>query len=702
MIEALKANANHVLTTNNSPAYKSTLSPTLDAFQFLRPGCDAHSFSNYLEKAWHEDPILTLRLIWNLRSIHDGKNDKELFYQAYGWLYENHPRTAIKNLRFLVEPVCSVAKDLDPSASHGYWKDMLNIVALAVNDELRPLRAQTSFLNKSRPKRLHWRERLTRKQQRRVRRKADVRAESKTQQQQEKSRELRVTANKSFHSTFVAKLSDKRFRALYIAVARLFADQLKVDLGVLQLLEQCSQGKEREALLRQLSLAGKWAPTPGHSHDRSTNLATTIAVLVLRDLSVIPRPKLSAPLDRTDISTVDSHIVRSFYQRWILRPLRQVLQCPEPLMAANRWGDIMYTRVPSVCMKRNTLNFFKHDSERFEKYLLDVADGKKTISGATLLPHELLGEVVKLSAKSEYDPTQSRLSKMHIQQRVAETQLRTIEQQWKVMVDRLRQHGPLENSVAICDVSGSMGSPLWFHQRFVQPIHPAMALSLVIAQVAKPPFANVLITFSQHPEFVELNPADGLYQTCQKIAGANWGMNTDLNAVFLNLLLPLAIKHNLKQEDMIKRLFIFSDMQFDESLPKRTSRKSRFSLTRGETVVEQQSTIDWETNHDVIETAFKEAGYELPEIVYWNLAGEYSTAPVTHDKKGVSLMSGFSPSMMKVFLGEDDGDVVENDPAALNEAKDTSARTRSKRLTPVEVMKKVLSRKSYEGLVVVD
>lgn len=81
MIDALKANANHVYTTNGSPTFASTLSPTLDAFEFLSPACEPRSISGYLDKAWNEDPSLTLRIIWNIRSIHEGKSDKMLFYR---------------------------------------------------------------------------------------------------------------------------------------------------------------------------------------------------------------------------------------------------------------------------------------------------------------------------------------------------------------------------------------------------------------------------------------------------------------------------------------------------------------------------------------------------------------------------------------------------------------------------------------------
>lgn len=81
MIDALKATANRTLTENGAPAYSSTESPLLDAFQGLRPHAHGDNISPLLEKAWREDPELTLRIIWNARSIHDGKGEREVFYQ---------------------------------------------------------------------------------------------------------------------------------------------------------------------------------------------------------------------------------------------------------------------------------------------------------------------------------------------------------------------------------------------------------------------------------------------------------------------------------------------------------------------------------------------------------------------------------------------------------------------------------------------
>lgn len=78
MMDALRATG---LTENLANTYTSTLSPTLDAFQVLRPRTRTSELWNALDEAWEEDPALTLRLIWNSRSIIDGKGSVDVFYR---------------------------------------------------------------------------------------------------------------------------------------------------------------------------------------------------------------------------------------------------------------------------------------------------------------------------------------------------------------------------------------------------------------------------------------------------------------------------------------------------------------------------------------------------------------------------------------------------------------------------------------------
>ena len=50
---------------------------------------------------------------------------------------------------------------------------------------------------------------------------------------------------------------------------------------------------------------------------------------------------------------------------------------------------------------------------------------------------------------------------------------------------------------------------------------------------------------------------------------------------------------------------------------------------------------------------YGESGYELPNIIFWNLHSHGTQSPVSFDEKGTALISGFSPSILKsVLAGE--------------------------------------------------
>ena len=304
-----------------------------------------------------------------------------------------------------------------------------------------------------------------------------------------------------------------------------------------------------------------------------------------------------------------------------------------------------------------------------------MASGKRTISGGTLLPHSLLKEALAANAmkKKGVDP-------------VVQADIQVIEAQWKTMVEKLRESGTLDNCMAVCDVSGSMGSlSSQAHDDQVRPILPAVALSIVLAQVSREPWANSFITFSARPQIVKLDPTAGLVETATTMNRANWDMNTDFNAVFTKLILPMAIEHKLAKEEMIKRLFVFSDMEFDQS--------------------QEAGMGQWTTEHEKMAKAFEKAGYDVPEIVYWNLQGAQGAKPVKADWEGVALMSGFSSNMLKVFM--DNGEVEEEEVVEMEENGELEEgivvlKKTKEKMSPEEMMKKALNRPSYATLVVVD
>jgi hypothetical protein len=177
-------------------------------------------------------------------------------------------------------------------------------------------------------------------------------------------------------------------------------------------------------------------------------------------------------------------------------------------------------------------------------------------------------------------------------------------------------------------------------------------------------------------------------------------MNTDFLKVFQDLILPLAIVNKVKPEDMVKRIFVFSDMQFDEANTNATGDA-------------------WATHHQIIKQNFKDAGYEVPQIVYWNLAGGRGQSlpkPVEHDTPGAALVTGYSQALMKIFLDsgmfgeeESEGEVEDDSIDSISGSGDDEEwgvvkekKKKKKTGDPLAVLQKAIGHKAYEMLRVVD
>ena len=396
----------------------------------------------------------------------------------------------------------------------------------------------------------------------------------------------REKAAKAARDMFV---TDEKYRMLHVRVASLFAESLKKDLTAM---------KEEKGV----SLASKWAPTAVKHHDKYTLIVSSISQLLF--------PHHTLQKEGRSYAQYVS-IARDLYRKVYLTPLRQYSKIAERYMSENRWNEIPFERVPSKCMKRNKRLFTEKDKERFEKYLEDVQSGKKTIKSSAMFPHEMVAEVMDKDTST-----------------MEEAVLKTIQLQWEAYVNKLRESGSLSSCMAICDVSGSMSGI---------PMQVAIALSLLVADLAEEPFKGLVCTFSDVPELFVV-PDGPLDVKVQATKGMNWEMNTNVDAVF-DLLLERAVQNKLPKDDMIKRLFIFSDMQFDEA------------------------SVEGKTNFDVAKEKFVAAGYDLPQIVFWNLrgggAGDWmypghpDTAPVVKFEEGTALLSGYSGQMMKLFLEND-------------------------------------------------
>jgi hypothetical protein len=187
----------------------------------------------------------------------------------------------------------------------------------------------------------------------------------------------------------------------------------------------------------------------------------------------------------------------------------------------------------------------------------------------------------------------------------------------------------------VVDVSGSMSTPAGDNKN-VTCMDVAISLGLYISERNEGNFKNAFVTFSNDPQLQVLSGT--LTDRYRQLQKADWGMSTDLQKVF-QLILDQATKHNLDQDEMPTKILILSDMEFNEATNSTGGWYSRESKT------------EWNlTAQHMIEQMYAAAGYQVPQIVYWNIQSRNGGVPVAFDKQGTALVSGFSPSIMTSLL----------------------------------------------------
>ena len=689
---------NKIYTENMGVANASTNSPLLDLFSELEKTVTRGRLQELLQSAWKEDPSATLKIIWNARSIHLGKAEQDSFYRCLGWIKNEHPKTVLVNLPWLVRPVIEkkVKKEDDeaavmvtmeePSAddefavlngvSHGYWKDLLNILVLAANKSFDVLAEPSDVL------------RAKNKQPEFLPGVKSIDPKEYSARHKEAAKDRKHELEKLRHEDALKMLQENPFyHALHLTVTKIFDSQLRKDMDLLR------SGKRED--LGKISLAAKWAPSPGGFHDKYTFIVSSLAEALY--------PK-SCFAEVEESREMYLRRARESLRRLTLAPLRKALDVVERNISAETFEKIDYNKVPSVAMDNYKGLFVRKDLARFEKYIDKVAAGKSRISGAVLMPATLVhqvrqGEISHHRVASDEKAKAKRL----LDEKIAQINGKTLDGQWATLVKRIKDNGKMSCSIAVCDVSGSMSGPVLSDKTV--PMDTAIGLSLLLAEITEPPFGGHFITFSANPQVLAVggpNDKRSFSQKVRHIMGSDWGMNTDFAAVFERLILPMAIKHELKQEDMVKQVFVFSDMQFDSA--------------------QLHSGPQFETDFERIKRKYAEAGYEAPKLIFWNLAaggGRGAPKPVTQETENAMLVSGYSQAMMKMFLenGQFDGEAEEeivdeeikegSEDMVLSsgeESEEMLVEVKSKKRTmdPMAGLKKAIGHKAYDMLKVVD
>lgn len=269
---------------------------------------------------------------------------------------------------------------------------------------------------------------------------------------------------------------------------------------------------------------------------------------------------------------------------------RAELKIVERDMCGRRWNQIDYSAVPSRASLIYRNAFEKHDPSRYQSFLEDVKEGRTTINTGTLYPYDI---VEKCFAGDESE---------------------TLDVLWNSLPNySVEDTG---NGIVVADVSGSMSG---------RPMAVSVSLAMYISERNQGAFKNQFITFSEQPSLQQVT-GNTVMEKVQNLEAADWGGSTNLEAVF-TLILEKANRLNLQSEELPERVYIVSDMEFNQACQSPEA-----------------------TLFQTMDAAYKAAGYKRPELVFWNVNARNTHCPVRFDEAGTCLVSGCSPSILTSLL----------------------------------------------------
>ena len=419
-----------------------------------------------------------------------------------------------------------------------------------------------------------------------------------------------ASRGKDITSSFVAALVENEDVALRIALwlrdARGGAGERELFRQIMRHLE-VNRPELAEKLLAKVPEVGRWDDVLIFKTDPLKAKAYTM-------LGDALRAKNGLAAKWTPRQGPQAVELRNFFgmtPKFYRKSLVELTKVVEQDMCAKNWDEINFSHVPSVAAARYKKAFFRN-TEKYAEYVAALVKGedpKVKVNAGAVYPYDVLKGVAY-----------SRFNK---------TELDLVVKQWEALENFVGD----ANVLPLVDVSGSMSCSAGKNSG-VSCMDVAVSLGLYLADKNVGKFKDMFLTFSATPQLLHLK--GNVVEKYQQMAKSDWGMNTDLVKA-MDKILSTAKEGQVPQEEMPAMLLILSDMQFDQC--------ARFD----------------DSAMQMIARKFEEAGYELPKIVFWNL-NAHDNVPVKYDERGVALVSGFSPAIMKAVLA---GDTEQFTPEAI-------------------------------------
>ena len=304
--------------------------------------------------------------------------------------------------------------------------------------------------------------------------------------------------------------------------------------------------------------------------------------------------------------------IRKFFgmsPKFYRKSLVEMTKVVETQMCAKDWDNINFSHVPSVAAARYK-KAFNRNTPAYAAYVAELVKDPKDrtvdvkVNAGAVYPYDVLKGLISTYYTKNY----------------SKTELDLITKQWEALPNFVGD----ANVLALVDVSGSMTCPAGTSTG-VSCLDVAVSLGLYVADKNKGKFKDTFLTFSSKPELLHLK--GNIVQKITQMSKSNWEMSTNLHKALAKIL-SVAVEGNVPQSEMPSTLLIMSDMQFNSCI--------KFD----------------DSAMQMIKRKYKDAGYEVPQVVFWNLNAR-DNVPVKADASGVALVSGFSPSILKAVLAAD-------------------------------------------------
>ena len=279
----------------------------------------------------------------------------------------------------------------------------------------------------------------------------------------------------------------------------------------------------------------------------------------------------------------------------LVRAMRRRIGIVEALMSAGRWDEIRYSAVPSRAMMIYRNAFMKHDEDRYKEFIQRAVSGEETIHSATLFPYDIVEKVLEMSWRGV---------------KVSEDDV--LEAQWRQLPDYVE---PGTNALVIADTSGSM---------YGRPMATSVGLAVYFAERNTGPYHNMFMSFSGTSN-IQMLKGETLAQKISSMDMNDWAGNTNLKAAFQHVL-EIAVQNHVAKEDMPKSLIVISDMEIDYCGDK-----------------------DW-TFYEMMSQKFSEYGYQIPNVIFWNVASRHDVFHADKSRTGVQLVSGQSAAVFRQVM----------------------------------------------------